>query len=295
MLLRTRVEWMHHRKGARPSFLKSLQRPVSRTAHFNVSVSGLQEGPDWPLYKARSVKNPPTFPQTHHPKAPSHALNYVMLQQVLSAGVNFLLIFHSNFEIHLLHLYEWKKKWPNGCLPWMGGGGVGWHRNPDPSDHRLSCFRKHVHTHSPPCMKTAIRRRQHASLQTGGIPPIYPKARPPDLVSHCSFGELSKPSFTVKRHERHLTLSLSWWLTFTTPPTQSPPSNSQQIIHTQLTRGVVLENTWRIKKHSADWEDAKIREEEKSNYANEENTFENVFLMFAAVGNVAVVSVLLGL
>lgn len=46
---------------------------------------------------------------------------------------------------------------------------------------------------------------------------IYPKAWPSDLISHCSFGKLSKPSFTVKRHERHLTPLLCWRLTFTTP------------------------------------------------------------------------------
>lgn len=44
--------------------LKSLQRPVSWTAHFNASVSGLREG--WPLYEAHTVTHPanPTHPTT---------------------------------------------------------------------------------------------------------------------------------------------------------------------------------------------------------------------------------------
>lgn len=93
----------------RPSFLKSPQRPVSWTAHFNVSVCGLREGPDWPLYKARSVRNPPTFLQTHHLKAPSHTRNYPMLMLFSFSSLcrcKRSFFFHAICEVCLLHLYK---------------------------------------------------------------------------------------------------------------------------------------------------------------------------------------------
>lgn len=95
----------------------------------------------------------------------------------------------------------------DGCLPLMGG--VCSHRETltqltrGSAASESTCTRIH--------MKILIRRIITTRRPPPLLPPIiYPKARPPDLVSHCSFGELSKPSFTVKRHERHLTLLLSW-------------------------------------------------------------------------------------
>lgn len=103
----------------------------------------------------------------------------------------------------------------------------------DRTDHRLSAASKSTCTHIymlawkiPHSMKSRARN----IMNPRRYPPIHPKALPSDLVSHCSFGELSKPSFTVKRHERHLTLLLCWWLTFTT----LAPNHRLQIIHTQL-------------------------------------------------------------
>lgn len=123
--------------------------------------------------------------------------------------------------MYLLYLDEWTNQSAaaTGRGPGMGahyrwrGGGGGDRETPTTTDNRLSCFRKHMHAQTH---ENSHPTRAH-HYNPAAFPPtttttstIYPKARPPDLVSHCSFGELSKPSFTVKRHERHLTLSLSW-------------------------------------------------------------------------------------
>lgn len=72
--------------STRPQFLKSLQRPVSWTAHFNVSVSGLGEGLGWPLYKAHTVIHPPipTTPPQPHPPPTTMELLAVRLSQTLN-------------------------------------------------------------------------------------------------------------------------------------------------------------------------------------------------------------------
>lgn len=249
--------------GVRPSFLKRLQRPVSRTAHFNVSVSGLQEGQDWPLYKARSVKNPPTFPHTHRPKAPSHTLNYLRLMLVfLFAGVNFLLFFSRHFWNSFTAFVWMNEPQCSGKMTeWVPtlDGGV-WDDTETltqvtTGSAALESTCTHVHT---PAWKLPSNEGSTHHYKPPASPPIYPTARPPDLVSHCSFGELSKPSFTVKRHERLLTLSLSWWLTFTTPPIEAPPATTSKSSTLNSLEGVVRENTRRIKKHNADWEDERL-------------------------------------
>lgn len=69
------VWWTKHRKcvklAAEGLCLKSLQRPVSRAAHFNVSVLRLGEGWLWPPSKAHAVtdfpQNPPTQHHSHQP------------------------------------------------------------------------------------------------------------------------------------------------------------------------------------------------------------------------------------
>lgn len=124
-------------------------------------------------------------------------------------------------------------------LRWDGG----WKRKSviycsDRTDHRLSAASKSTCTHIYTlAWKFPFNEKDSTHhYEPSAFSPIHPKARPSDLVSHCSFGELSKPSFTVKRHERHLTPLLCWWLTFTTPAPQppSPPPPCLRIIHTQL-------------------------------------------------------------
>lgn len=125
----------------------------------------------------------------------------------------------------------------DGCWDGMGGNG-GWKIKSlmycsDWTDHRLSAASKSTCTHTYTCWHEKFPFNEKQSTQhyePAAISPIHPKALPSDLVSHCSFGELSKSSFTVKRHERHLTLLLCWWLTFTT----LAPNHRLQIIHTQL-------------------------------------------------------------
>lgn len=92
----------------------------------------------------------------------------------------------------------------------------------------FSCLQRcaHTHTHAfkkkkklPSSPKDSMHHYKPKALS-----PIRPKARPSDLISRCSFGELSKPSFTMKRHGRHLTTG-DWLSQLLTPP-------KRHILHT---------------------------------------------------------------
>lgn len=243
--------------GVRPFFKKkSLQRPVSRTAHFNVSVSGLQEGPDWPLYKARQEPAPPS----HKPITPKLHLTHLTISCLLACRCQLSVIFSWYFwNVSAAFVWTSKPECSGKMAEWVPtlDGGV-W-------DDIETLTR--VTTGSAASESTCTRAHTPAwkfPSDEGSTHHYKPAASPPSTLKHGPL-TLSPAALLVNCQSHHspwkdtrdtwLFHSAGDWLS-QLPPSEGPPATPSKSSTLNSLEGWCKKTHEGLKGIMADWEDA---------------------------------------